>query len=1244
MASITDIKRRILELAPAPFQEFCDTLISKQGYGVVHGYGMKSGTGTTTIGNPDTYFRKENGKYLFVAYTIQQTNIYSKLKEDIEKSLDPSKTGLEIKDIEGIICCHTSSNLSAGDDKKLHDFCESQGVALTIWGIDELANQVHNRYRSLAKDYLGLSIDTNQIMSLEEFVACYDANGMAAPLNTDFLFRENEKAEIISAIEANPIVIVTGKAGVGKTRLVLEAVSEVANNMGYKLLCVKNNNLGLFDDLIFATEQPGKYLFFIDDANELAELSQILEYTTKGSLGYVVKVIVTVRDYAKANVVSAVKEFAYPRMIDIPSFSDDEIKGFLNDNLEIRNEDYVNQIIRIAEGNPRIAYMAGRLAVEKQNLSVIKDVSQIYDAYYEKYVNGAIGHDYELCFTAGVLSVVNAVVLSKMSALEVLLDDCGITADKFKEKIRQLAGLEVVEIQLNQVAIFSDQCLANYMLYYVFFEKKLIPFSYVLETGYKHFRNGAIRTINTILNIFESDDTRNYCKQEILKVWDALEATQDPAFTDFVKDFHVFRPEEAFIIAHQNIMNISPENFTVENIDFSKNVFCHYESELSYLTGYQYSEYYEYVLDILLEYCSKTAETLVSGYKWLENSYGLDVSSHRYKYYSQRCISKILHKYVIEDNSFAMAIGFNWAKYSLGFTFHPTEMGRRNQFVFYNIEITQSDGLSEYRKVCWDILVSLASKTNWKDKVLNFLDSYARTLHGKPDRDIVVNDAEHVEQLLSVLQCNRICFLKTVRRFLFNYECMNIQFDANWKSLLNGKEWELYELLEDDFVSSGLEYEEYQNKRESSIIEYGQNLSKTDIPDFVRSMSIIMSDISVSHDSYGINHGFEIIIRQFDKDELKEFMYQFVQHGENLSIHPWIVMETLNKSEDAKQLLAYVKQADFPQKNEWMFSFFDTLPEHKVDYEMLQELMDFLRSDSDKNITLSVYRRLRMLDKFLNLEPNIYPEACAIIYEKRHYNPFVVGIYFELLFHDQIYTPEELLRLFQSDMGLLQRVYFYMLREGHFDDLRGIFLIEFLKLGEDWLKNYSEIFWEDAAKHKDNDLYRNSALWKSECYEKYFDYFFYHFPGEELYKWRIGYAFKDALLQVESDEIIAKHQKDWLEHIIVDNVTSENISVIFEFVCELNEDIRRFALQVFLEKNQDYETFCKLSLLPNHWSGSGSFVPAYQKQIDYLQSLYPLVPSVKFLKHKALIKSKIGMLQEMIKREEIEVICRNLYM
>ena len=157
MSNFTDIKRKILELAPAPFQEFCDVFLSKKGYGKVHGYGMKAGTGKTTPGNPDTYFRKENGKYVFVAYTTEQSKpIFYKLKEDIEKCLDTTKTGLDIAEIEEIICCHTSSNLSAGNDKILHELCEAKGIKLTIYGIDQIVYEVHSYFPSLIKDYLGL--------------------------------------------------------------------------------------------------------------------------------------------------------------------------------------------------------------------------------------------------------------------------------------------------------------------------------------------------------------------------------------------------------------------------------------------------------------------------------------------------------------------------------------------------------------------------------------------------------------------------------------------------------------------------------------------------------------------------------------------------------------------------------------------------------------------------------------------------------------------------------------------------------------------------------------------------------------------------------------------------------------------------------------------------------------------------------------------------------------------------------
>ena len=1244
MSNITDIKRRILELAPAPFQEFCDTLISKQGYGIVHGLGMQSGTGNTTKGNPDTYFRKENGKYVFVVYTIQQTGIFPKIKEDIDKCLDFSKTGLHPEDIEEIICCHTSSNLSAGDDKELHNYCESKGILLTIWGIDELANQVYNRYRSLAKDCLGLNISTNQILSVDEFVLQYNANAMAAPLNTIFQYREKEKIEIINALEKNPIVVVTGKAGVGKTRLVLETVKEVSSKKGYKLLCIKNNNLGIYDDLVSATEQPDKYLFFIDDANELADLKQILEYITKGYLGYEVKIITTVRDYAKEKVLQEVKEYCFSKIIEITSFTDDEIKGFLHDNMNIHNEKYIKQIIRISEGNPRIAYMAGRLAIESQNLVVIKDATQLYDAYYKKYVNAVMGQDNDLCFVAGVLSITNAIMFDKMTVLKDLLDNYGISIHSFKEKVLYLSKMEVVEIHLDQVATLSDQCLANYMLYYVFFDKKLISLSSVLEVGYKHFRKGAIRTINTLLNLFESDETSTYCKQEILKVWDNLKKCGDSCYDDFVRDFHIFRPEEAFVLAQQKIDKIDLEDFDFLTVDFSKNVFCQEESVLQYLTGYQYSEYLECVMELLLNYCSKTPDTLVSGYKWLKNYYGVDIYSYQYGYYNLKKVSEYLYHKVLEGNSIARIIGFQWSKYSLDFRFQATEMGRNNQFIFYNIESKYSKQIMEYRSICWEILIALSSEQFWNDNLLSFLNSYAINLRGEVDDDIVSSEVKFVEELLSALDCNRISYLNIIQNFILNYERMKIKHSEKWQKLLKGKEWILYQLLKDDFASSGLEYKEYQETRNEMISNYGKSITVADITDLVQTMNKILSDTLAKRESYCIIRGIELIVQQFNVDVLHEFMQAFFKYGSNIPIRPNVVIEILNKEIDSILLLTSIKEADFPQKNMWLFSFFDTLPEKEVSPNMLREFMIFLNSDSDKSIKMSSCRNLRVLDKFLNIEPNIYPISCSIIFEKRYYSPFIVEIYFELLFCDSTYTPKQLLSLFQSDINILQEIYFYMLKKGRLMDIKGTFSVEFFSLGESWIQKYSEYFWENKIKHIELDYHINNALWKSENYKEYFDYIFYHFIKDKMYSWIVKYAFMDIMTEVENDDIIKQHQKEWLEHIIINNLLSDNIVVIFNFICELDEYLRRNMIKIFLDNNQDFEMFNKLSLVPNHWSGSGSLVPAYQKQIDFLESLYPLVSGIKFLKHKIKIKSKVEMLHEMIKEEEVEVICRNLYM
>lgn len=77
MSKLTAIENAIIQLGHGEFQKFCDTFLSqKQQYGNITGLGMKSGSLKTTIGNSDTYFRKENGKYVCVAYTASRVWLF----------------------------------------------------------------------------------------------------------------------------------------------------------------------------------------------------------------------------------------------------------------------------------------------------------------------------------------------------------------------------------------------------------------------------------------------------------------------------------------------------------------------------------------------------------------------------------------------------------------------------------------------------------------------------------------------------------------------------------------------------------------------------------------------------------------------------------------------------------------------------------------------------------------------------------------------------------------------------------------------------------------------------------------------------------------------------------------------------------------------------------------------------------------------------------------------------------------
>ena len=1130
MTEITDVKSRIIQLSPAVFEEFCSTLLYKVGHRNIYELGIKAGTGKTKTGNPDTYSRQNNGKYTFVVFTTQQNNIYDKLLEDISKCFNLVDKELPVEKIETIICCHTSSNLKVIEDNKLHEFCNKKGVNLEIYGIDKIANIVYNDYPELMRS-LNLSINTNQILPIDDFVKLNDNNLMTAPLNTVFHFREEELQNIINSLETSSVVIIGGKSGVGKTRLALEVASLYEKTGNYKIFCVKSNKLKIYNDLVSTIKKGENYLFIVDDANELEQFNLLLEYVNKFSYDYHVKIIATVRDYIKQEVINLVREYTSPMTIDIAKFTDDEIKELIENNFGIRNNLYVEQIIRI----------------------------------------------------------------------------------------------------------FDDQCLSNYMLYYVFLDIEIIKLSDIIEVFYIYSRSRTIEALNTILNIFRSEKTLEYIKKEILSVWNKFEKEDSQYYESFVRDFHIYKPIIGFKIADEKIKSIEEKEFNITEIDFDRKGFYNGNSPLEYLTGYQNSNELLKVYQLLMKYAGKTSSTLIESYNWLESYYGLQPKS-------TDNTQKIICEYLLEDinkgNSNAMAIGYMWTKYILSYSFESVIPSKNNTFTIRSWNIDYDSYISEHRKVSWYILNSLISKLEWRDKVLSFLGEFADKIYynnssSKIDIKILEEDLVHIENILSLSKSNRIGYLKILSKILNSVKKIGMSLKGELEECLIGKEWEIYSLFRNDRRFFECSIKEYKNYRQEQIASYFSSKKNIDEKELISLVDNMLGDPLLSEDYYYINEALTYLISDLDFYDDKKLFNELINSSGNINIQPNVILEKILSNHNYKEILTDLKNTDDNFKNKWIYFYFDILPADCIDVSMYEELVNFVKFDI-KNNKINYIRNLNFLEKFLIIKPYIYIEISKIILANFSGNKKSSCSYLRTLFNEFLYTPEKLVLLYNDEIEVLYNIYFKLLEEGITFDYTGEFFIVFLKNNEKFLKKYSDIYILGKHWNTGSEDGRIERLWKSENFIEYFDLIFENMLESNIRYYDKASLASELLSNTNDEEIVEKNQYIWLEHIIKENANKEKIVYIFNVICELSEDQRRFAIKAFLENNYNFETFKKLSLFPIAMSGFGSFINLYRKQIDFIQSLYPLMEGIEFLEHEEYLTNIESNLEREIDRTETD--------
>lgn len=1058
MANIESIKQKILQLDAGSFQNLCDTYLYKNGYPNIVSLGGEAGTRKTTPGTPDTYFIASNGKYIFVEYTTQRTGLFAKIKDDLEKCLDISKTGVTHDKISEIIYCHTSSNITPSQDYEIKILCENVGIKLTVIGIDKLAEDIYLFHHNIARDFLGISISTDQIQSCDDFVMQYNANKMAAPIDTRFLFRDKELEKIDEAYQKTDVVILSGAAGSGKTRLALRYIENCSNTRNEKVYCIHSNALPIYEDLKLFLDTPGNYFIFIDDANQLSGLQHIIRYTTMKPERYNVKILITVRDYALHKVTNDVREITSYDTINVNPFTDDEIKKLLETALGIMNHDYHERIIRIAEGNARIAILAGKVACNSNHLNSINDVSQLYEDYYGSSLEGnQLLSDNSMSITAGIVAFLEAIHLERIDAFLPILQEKGLSRDDFIENIRKLHEQEIIDIYNDKVVRFSEQCLSNYLLKYVFFDKKLLSLSKMIKACFQNYRERTISSINTLLNIFRNEKLFNFIEKEIKMLWDELSTEESPFFFEFVKAFFPINPTETLLIL-QNEIELE-DDVIIECSDIDTEKGKNYQNVtndiIEILGGFANMTDLPTACDLLFQYYLKRPDLYMEFYHAVNRYYGINKDSMHCDFYTQITLfEKIIEHSSGWKQEFIAILFLDIAKEFLKLHFSPTEGGRKHTVTMYHIPLVLSEGVEKYRKLVWESLSLLCKIDKYRAKVREILDSYGGTVE---DISIPVLqfDLEYINSILeSEFPPDELTNCLLVNRIANIFNCLNLSCESLSAKYFEGEQLQLYFLLKGSDYKESVDYKEREKLKRQSIEQY---VSNCDLVMFKQLIDVCHKIKNLDVDTAwkigeGLGIAFDAI--SLKKDCCIDAIKYYIEKDTPNNLHPNRLIGILFSLLSDSEVYQIIISREYSQKNAWLYAYYHELPHELITESHLQGLYSFLEDDSDRDITSSSMRDVDFLEKYNIIDEQAFITGCKIILTKMEYSPFIVHIYFNLLFNNHQNTPQEVIQKFNCDLELLEDIYCAMMSYDNHHDYNGKFLEKIYLIRPSILERY----------------------------------------------------------------------------------------------------------------------------------------------------------------------------------------------
>lgn len=552
MNHLSSIKERLINFNDSEFQELCDCFLSlrHRGYKAYARSGAHDSKQKTTRGTPDSFFLMPNGRYLFVESTTMEhkgNRLLKKLKDDISSCLNEDKTGVPRIKIQEIILCY-NSNLTARELEDVNsDVNNIMGKNPMHYSLNSLASEIFLHHKNLAHDYLGLPLDSGQVVSVEKFVEEYD-NGkqkLATPLAGAFLHRSKELESVCGKLGTGDIIIISGPAGVGKSKLALEAINRfLQSHLNYNAYAISPKGADLLGDMGAYFGGDEKSILLVDDINRVDKFEQILGFYRSLKSGKL-KLVLTVRDYALENVREWLSNYLNS-IVEINGFSYEEISAIIEQKpFEVRNSKCQNKINTIAKGNARLAVMMAMIIRKTNTLDSLNNVSDLFEQYFETFVSdvGAF-KDKRVLKALGILSFFNTLPYNDGELLDSVASSFLISRDELREAFDLLHNLDLIELNYQHVRI-GEQNLSTYFFYKIFIKERLLSFESLLSNYFELQEHRFKDTVYPMYQNFGREFITKEIRPALLSYWSAISVDESRALR-FLNFAWELLPNECF--------------------------------------------------------------------------------------------------------------------------------------------------------------------------------------------------------------------------------------------------------------------------------------------------------------------------------------------------------------------------------------------------------------------------------------------------------------------------------------------------------------------------------------------------------------------------------------------------------------------------------------------------------------------------------------------------------------------------